>query len=225
MIYACIFIMLLFIAGTPLEGLCATVEIKTGINGPVIYKKVTSFKEGRLKAIVPQRFDFSCGAASLATILTYYFGREVSEREILDYILKEGDIEKIKAKGLSLLELKRYAEKAGYRADGYRVELEVLKKLKVPGIILISTRGYSHFVVLKGVAKDRAYIADPALGNRVMSLKDLSKTWNDVIFVLSGPKANVPPAFQMTGSYAPVDRFFTLHDLGIKNFFVYPEEF
>lgn len=220
-------IIIVFILIVPAYTLCAEVSFKAGVHGPYVYKDVKSWKENRLKAIVPQRFDFSCGAASLATLLTYYFGKETSEKEVLDFILKEGDIEKIKSKGISLLELKRYAERVGYKTNGYRVDLDVLKKLNIPSIILISTRRYSHFVVLKGVARDRAYIADPALGNKVTSLKDISKTWNNVIFVLSGPviTGGGGNKFQMVGFPTPVDKILTLNDLGLKNFFVYPEEF
>ena len=43
----------------------------------------------RYQYVLRQQFDYSCGAAALATFMTYYFGDETSERDILD-LLKAG---------------------------------------------------------------------------------------------------------------------------------------
>jgi hypothetical protein len=41
-------------------------------------------KDLRDARVVKQQFDFSCGAAALATMLRYGFGDEVSDRQILN---------------------------------------------------------------------------------------------------------------------------------------------
>ena len=40
----------------------------------------------RNQYVVRQQFDYSCGAAALATLMTYYFGDETSELNIMDLL-------------------------------------------------------------------------------------------------------------------------------------------
>jgi|Deesub1362B_J571_1020462.scaffolds.fasta_scaffold21986_2 hypothetical protein len=159
-----------------------TVRLPSGL---YVRKQVVSLKESKFKNMVRQKYDLSCGAASLATILTYYFDDKVDETEIVKYILQHGEKEKIAKKGFSLLDLKRFAESRNYLAAGYKgVRIENLKKLKLPSIILLNTGKYSHFVVLRGVKGDKVYVGDPAYGNRSMSIDAFKKDWNRVIFLV-----------------------------------------
>ncbi len=163
----------------------AEVSFKAGPYG-VMRKQVRSLKELKFRGIVRQETDYSCGAASLATILRYFYGEKVSEEEIVRWLLENGDLKKISQRGFSLLDLKIYANNRGYKADGYRLKAEQLKKVKIPTIVLLNYRGYAHFVVLKGVRNGYAYIADPALGNRRLSMDRFVNewNWNGIIFVV-----------------------------------------
>ncbi len=38
----------------------------------------------RFEATVPQLFDYTCGASSVATVLTYYWGRPTTEDDALN---------------------------------------------------------------------------------------------------------------------------------------------
>lgn len=51
---------------------------------------------------------------------------------------------------------------------------------------MLDIRGYKHFVVLKTATQDKVYIADPALGNRVMDRQDFIDGWNKVTFAVIG---------------------------------------
>jgi predicted double-glycine peptidase len=157
-------------------------------NGIYMQRKVKSLKESRYKNLVRQKYDLSCGAASLATIMKYHYGDKIEEQEIIEYMLKNGDKEKITAKGFSLLDLKQYAEHRKYQAAGFKdVPLQELKSLKIPAIVLLDGGKYSHFVVLKGVKGDKAYIADPAFGNRSMYMDSFNSNWRDkIIFIVVG---------------------------------------
>jgi predicted double-glycine peptidase len=136
--------------------------------------------------MVRQRYDLSCGAASLATILNYFYNEEIEELDIIKYMLEHGEKEKIAEKGFSLLDLKGFAEHMDYMAAGYKeVPVEKLRNLKTPAIVLLKTGKYSHFVVLKGIRSDMAYIADPAFGNRSMSLESFQKDWNRIVFLVA----------------------------------------
>lgn len=174
-------------------------------NGLYIRKTVVSLREARYDRVVPQRYDLSCGAAALATILNYYFGHPVNESDIIHHILEHGNVEEIRQKGFSLLDLKSYAIAHGYMADGYKVELNQLQKVKIPVIILFRSGNYSHFVVLKGIHNGNAYIADPAFGNRSMPLDSFEENWNQVIFVVANENMkNLVPLPMETTLPAPV---------------------
>lgn len=119
-----------------------------------------------------QQYDFSCGSAALATLLTFHYDQPVNETVVFQAMFAAGDQAQIRSKGFSMLDMKRFLEARGYTADGVRVPLDTLAKVGIPAIVLIADRGYRHFVVLKGVRRQRVLIGDPALGARVMSERD-----------------------------------------------------
>ncbi len=119
-----------------------------------------------------QQFDFSCGSAALATLLTFHYDQPVNETVVFQAMFAVGDQAQIRSKGFSMLDMKRFLEAKGYTADGVRVPLEALAKVGIPAIVLIADRGYRHFVVLKGVRGERVLIGDPALGTRILSRRD-----------------------------------------------------
>ncbi len=137
-------------------------------SGTRINVPLKSMKELRDQNLIKQRLDYSCGAAALATILRYGFGDEVTEREILVDLFKllsEDEKGLRRKKGFSLLDLQRVAQKRGYKAQGFRLAPEFLRKLSGPVIVFIEPRGYKHFAVFRGVKDDRIYLADPSRGN------------------------------------------------------------
>lgn len=154
--------------------------------GGLLHKPVVSVKEARFSNLIRQETDFSCGAASLATILKYACGRDVTERQILIDMVKVSDPKEIARRGFSLLELKKYAETIGMEGLGFQVPRENLPKIKMPTIVLIDIEGYKHFVVLKTVRDEVAYLADPALGNTSMTLDEFMASWNGIVFAVVG---------------------------------------
>ena len=203
-----------------------TFQTPSGMN---LSKRVVSLREARYRNVVPQKFDLSCGAAALATIFKYLYGHDeiASEPEIVRDMLLAGDQEKIKTKGFSLLDLKRYAESQNYLAQGYKLPgVDALVKAKVPVITLVDIRGYSHFVVVKGVRRGRAYIADPAFGNRSMSLDELGKVWNGVAFVVLSKSRPARSEFAMEGLLrGPTNEIIRLQELGLRSIFSGSGEF
>ncbi len=182
--------------------------------------RVRSMVALRFKKVVRQGYDVSCGAASLATLLKYYYGKkEVSEKQLIGEIIKVGDREKIKKYGFSLLELKRYAESRGYRSGGFKIkDVNKLAQLKVPAITMIRPRGYAHFVVLKGMSKGQIYYADPAFGNRSKPMEEFAKEWSGVILVVASNKLPAKSAFEMVGATkAPVSDVILLQERGFRS--------
>ena len=134
---------------------------------------VRSLLEFRQQAVVVQKFDLSCGAAALATLLNYQFGDPVTEREVTRGLIRRKEYiahpELVRIRqGFSLLDLKRYVTTRGYVGVGYgNLEMSDLIRL-APVIVAVSPFGYNHFVVFKGLVGDRVVFADPAYGNRSM---------------------------------------------------------
>jgi predicted double-glycine peptidase len=189
--------------------------------GPAIYKKVISLREKKFIKIVPQSKDYSCGAAAIATVLTYHFGMDTSEATTIQGMLKVADLEVVKKKGFSLLDLKKYTENIGYRAGGFKVKADLLTNINKPTIVLIDVRGYSHFVVLKGVRGEDVFLADPAWGNRIMNLADFLKAWNGIVFAFDGPKlADVSGLTCEDREAMPVDCIFRMKSLDSAGRFI-----
>ena len=85
--------------------------------GTMVTKKVVSLRESRYTNLVEQKTDFSCGAAAVATILNYAYGRRITEHEVIQGMLEVSDAELVKEQGFSLLDIKHNAEKQlGMRA-------------------------------------------------------------------------------------------------------------
>ncbi|AOL24295.1 hypothetical protein Ga0102493_11151 [Erythrobacter litoralis] len=155
-------------------------------NGPTLAVSLSSWKEMKFDNLVRQRTDFSCGAAALATVFNYAFGRETTEEQVLVNMLRVADPDVVRKKGFSLLDMKTYSQSVGYEAEGYRVDYATLEKLDVPTIALLDIRGYKHFVVVRRAWGDRIAIGDPALGNMTMPREKFEEAWNGILFVISG---------------------------------------
>lgn len=147
-------------------------------------RTVKSLLEIRRENVVIQQWDLSCGAAALATILRYQHGEPVSEREIAISLMKREEYiqnpQLVQSReGFSLLDLKRHVDARGYVGSGFgKLQLNDLVA-KAPIIIPITTNGYNHFVVFRGIQGKRVLLADPAWGNRSMSVDEFNEHWID----------------------------------------------
>jgi predicted double-glycine peptidase len=146
---------------------------------------VKSIKEVRRASTMLQQYDFSCGSAALATLLTHHYDYPANERTIFEDMYTRGDQQKIRKEGFSLLDMKNFLEARGFHADGFQQPLEKLAEAGIPAIVLISENGYNHFVVIKGLRGDRILIGDPASGTRVMPRELFEGIWkNKLLFVV-----------------------------------------
>jgi uncharacterized protein len=141
-----------------------------------------SLLELRRNKVVVQKWDLSCGAAALATILTYQFDDTVPEREIAQELMRRREYLDnpllVRARqGFSMLDLKRYVDGRGYEGEGLgQLTMRDLYEL-APVIVPVNFRGYNHFVVFRGTFGNRVLIADPAYGNRTMLHERFEEAW------------------------------------------------
>jgi predicted double-glycine peptidase len=144
-----------------------------------------SLNDLRYTRMIKQQYDFSCGAAAVASLLSYHYGHKTDEASVLKSMYEAGDKEKIHKQGFSMLDMQKYLQGLGYNAQGYRAPLSKLVQVGVPAIVLINHRGYMHFVILKGVTASRVLIGDPSSGTRIMSREEFEKSWNGILFVIT----------------------------------------
>lgn len=132
--------------------------------------KVKSWKSIRDTNIVKQDLDYSCGSASIATILNGYFQKNVTEKEILD-IINKGD------SMASFEDMQRAFNNLGFENKGYAVSIDTLKKLKIPVIIYIKHRNNDHFTVISGINDNFIRISDSSFGQRILSIQQFKDIW------------------------------------------------
>jgi uncharacterized protein len=181
-----------------LASIVSTVEAGTTRaidNGGLFTIQTTSLKELRFKSTIRQEHDFSCGSAALATLLTYHYDDPVTEEAVFNVMMARGNKEKIQREGFSLLDMKRYLEANGYRADGYITTLDKVAKVGIPVIVLINNGGYLHFVVIKGIDQEKVLIGDPATGARTVARPEFEAIWNKLVFVVHDKKQLALSAF------------------------------
>ena len=58
---------------------------------------VVSMKEARFVGTLHQQYDFSCGSAAVATLLTHHYGHKVTEAEVFQVMFEHGNRDKIRA--------------------------------------------------------------------------------------------------------------------------------
>ena len=148
---------------------------------------VQSVLEIRHDRVLIQQWDLSCGSAALGTLLRYQFGEPVSEKEITLALLGRAEYvahpELLQVReGFSFLDLKRYVQtyRMGlYKGEGLgQLELNDLIE-RAPLMVAVNALGYNHYVVFRGVIGDRVLVADPAWGNRTMTIDKFQRMWID----------------------------------------------
>jgi len=158
---------------------------------------VVSMREARFQTIILQKYDYSCGSAALASLLTYHYERPTTEEAVFKAMFDTGDQAKIQQEGFSLLDMKVHLARQGLVADGYKMTLDKLAKLGVPVITLINTGGYRHFVIVKGIRGDEVVIGDPAQGVIVVDREKFEPVWSGVVLVIRNEAARGKEHFNL----------------------------
>ncbi|MFL1456430.1 C39 family peptidase [Marinobacter sp. GN3S48] len=177
-----------------------------GIGGDVRVS-VTSFQEKRFDSVMRQQYDFSCGSAALASLLSYHYDHEVSEQDVFLSMLSLADAEKVRREGFSMLDMKRFLEAEGYQADGFRLPLSGLReKVRLPMIVLLNLDGFRHFVVIKGISESEVLVGDPARGLKVYSYRQFERYWDGTAFIIRSHLQQGRSAFLGDGNWPQVAR-------------------
>ena len=115
-----------------------------------------------------------CGAASLTMIFAYY-GKHLPLEKMR---IETG----VSRDGCVAGNIMRAAKKYGFECHGYRKELDGLMKLPVPSIIHWN---FNHFVVFEGIKGKYAYLNDPAVGHRKLTMQELDEGFTGVVLTFA----------------------------------------
>ena len=173
-------------------------------------RNVTSWEALRKQNIIMQQHDYSCGAASLATLMKYYFDDDITEKRLLNDIkqlFSKKEYARIEKDGLSFLELAKISHAKGYQSASVRLKLPALRQLSGPVIVYIETKYYRHFAVLRGIKEDRVFLADPSRGNIRLPIEEFVRAWKGETFVLGKKGFGTPNKHSLA----------ILHNVGFRN--------
>ena len=141
-------------------------------------------QELRFAETVRQGYDFSCGSAAIATLLTFHYERPTTEIQVFEKMWNQGDRGKIQEHGFSMLDMKRYLESEGMAADGFQIPASRIARIGVAGLILLDKLETPHFVVVIGESNGELLVSDPARGIWNISTEEVEQLWNGVFFVV-----------------------------------------
>ena len=115
-----------------------------------------------------------CGAASLSMVFSY-FGKHLSLEQMR---IETG----VSRDGCNAGNIMRAAKRYGFECRGYRKEPEELRDFTPPCIIHWN---FNHFVVFEGFKGKYAYLNDPAVGRRRLSMQELDDGFTGVVLTFS----------------------------------------
>ena len=171
------------LAGTPVSPASAG-SVFVPAAGALSSIPVISMKEQRFRYVIRQEYDFSCGSAALATLLTYHYEIPKTEKDVFFAMFQIGDQQRIQREGFSLADMQKYLHSVGLKSNGFNVTLAQLAEANIPAITLINTNGYRHFVVIKGISATEVLVGDPALGVKSYAIPEFEKIWIPIAFIV-----------------------------------------
>ncbi|WP_158680005.1 C39 family peptidase [Deinococcus sp. NW-56] len=146
----------------------------------------SDYRTLRYQAVVGQTTDFTCGPAALATLLTHYYGRPVSEetfteRSVADMQARGKEV----VEGLTLLSLRNALTTESVSSAGYKLTLEQLRGVMEAGLPVVANVVYprGHYYLVLAVDEQNVLLADPSWGVRSQPIANFLNAWNGVILI------------------------------------------
>lgn len=115
-----------------------------------------------------------CGAASFSMILKYFGSHVALEKLRIDTGVSRD--------GCNARNIKKAAAEYGLECKAYTKGFDNMMLLKPP---FIMHWNFNHFVVYEGIKNGHAYINDPALGRRKLTLEELDDGFTGVVLTFS----------------------------------------
>ena len=133
------------------------------------------------KLIVLQEGNKDCGVCCLLSIIRYYNGN-ISLNKLME-------MTKTTKNGTTFYNLSEAASKIGMASKAYYVDdFNNISVYSCPFISQVIRNGYTHFVVVYKISKDKLLIMDPALGSLYMSKEKFLNIWTGYIMMFEKVK-------------------------------------
>lgn len=133
------------------------------------------------KLIVLQEGNKDCGVCCLLSIIRYYNGN-ISLNKLME-------MTKTTKNGTTFYNLSEAASKVGMASKAYYVDdFNNISVYSCPFISQVIRNGYTHFVVVYKISKDKLLIMDPALGSLYMSREKFLNIWTSYIMMFEKVK-------------------------------------
>lgn len=160
----------LLVLAASMSATAAPIVLNTSA-GTVSDIPITTWKQMRDAGVVKQDLDYSCGASSLSTVLTYFYNTPTSEQQILEDM-------QLTDMMASFQDLAEVSQKYGFTPKGIATNYDSLKKLKIPAIVYVNHKRSDHFSVIKAINDTHIVLADSSWGNRTLTRKQFEDMWH-----------------------------------------------
>ena len=147
-------------------------------------QKQKKTKAAAKRVVTPDVFQMEaseCGAACLNMILKYY--------RVFVPVEEVREACAVSRNGCNAANIILAAQRYGFDGKGYSCDVGRLYELPKPCILHWN---FNHFVVLEGISSRYAWLNDPALGRRRVTLAELDEAFTGVVLVLSPQKGFTP---------------------------------
>lgn len=133
------------------------------------------------KLVVLQEGNKDCGVCCLLSIIRYYNGN-ISLNKLME-------MTKTTKNGTTFYNLSEAASKIGMASKAYYVnDFNNISVYSCPFLSQVIRNGYTHFVVVYKISKDKLLIMDPALGSLYMSREKFLNIWTSYIMMFEKVK-------------------------------------
>jgi len=159
-------------------------------------KPVASWKTLKQRNVVMQQKEYTCGAASLATLLKFCFDDSISEEIVLEAALGKlsaKELEDRQKNGLSMEDLANAASKLNFAAAVLEMKYDKLRTLKIPVIVRLQHDDFKHFVVFRGELGTQVFLADPLRGNIRHPIERFCSDWDGKVLAVVSHGQKPPP--------------------------------
>ncbi|MBT3272847.1 MAG: hypothetical protein HN368_06815 [Spirochaetales bacterium] len=136
----------------------------------------------RFQWVYEQRYDYSCGAAALASLISIYWETEIHEEELLE-ILPNEDTPRADT---TLLDLSRMVESLGFEAAAFDVSFEALTAaIDVYGPVIVHlNQNDGHYVLVIDYRDGFLIIGDPSAGGTAWTAARFKRLWSRVALII-----------------------------------------
>ncbi len=170
----------------------------------VLLSSLTGTAEQEAQFLLRQQYDTSCGFAVTASLLTCWYGYEVSEKTLIDTELEDAEDPNYVISFFAISEiLNRYT----VASQGFHMDIQKLPQtLQDFGpLICWDNEEEGHFFLLLDIFQegpDLVYvIGDPSSGIIYADRKEFSRQWSGRILVSAASSRNYPDTQQLRTYY------------------------